>query len=176
MAEKRWRESSVAYIKPRADGQSDTWTQEAGKRGGQRLVEVAQVAPPPEVARALKLDTDEQAYVRRRAILLDSEVIELADSYYPAAVAQGTALAEMKKIKGGAPTLLAELGYRARQVTEDLELREAAPSERTALALPEGASILQLLRTTQAEDGKPFEVSLMLMKAPRRFRYEIEVD
>ncbi|KAB1979476.1 UTRA domain-containing protein [Streptomyces triticiradicis] len=176
MAEKQRRNDSLAYVSPREEGQADAWTEEAQQRGGQRLTEVAEVVPPPDVAAALSLERDAKAAVRRRVILLDGEAIELADSYYPLKIARGTALLEPKKIKGGAPTLLAELGYSPRHVTEDLELREPAPLERAALALPAGSNVLTLLRTTTTEDGSPFEVQFMVMKAPRRLHYEIEVD
>ncbi|MEV5347160.1 UTRA domain-containing protein [Streptomyces achromogenes] len=176
MAENRRQSDSLAYVTARGDGQPDAWTQEAGPRGGQRLTEVAEVIPPQDVAAALRLAPGESAIVRRRSILLDGEVIELADSYYPAAIARGTPLAEQRKIKGGAPTILAELGHRPRHVVEDLELRQATEFERETLALPQGATILALLRTTSTEDGSPFEVQFMVMKAPRRLHYEIEVD
>lgn len=176
MAENRRQSDSLAYVTPRSEGQSDPWTEETKRRGGQRLAEVGEVVPPEAVADALRLSPGETAAVRRRVILLDDEPIELADSYYPLAVARGTALAEKRKIKGGAPTLLADRGYRASRVTEDLEFREADDAERAALALPEGSTILTLLRTTQSDDGNPFEVQLMVMKAPRRLHYEIEVD
>jgi DNA-binding GntR family transcriptional regulator len=176
MADIRRQSDSIAYVTPRSHGQSDAWSNEAPRRGGQRLTEVAEVDPPQEVAAALHLAPGEKAAVRRRVILLDDDAIELADSYYPLSIARGTALIEKRKIKGGAPTLLAELGYQPRHVSEDLEFREADDFERGALDLPEGASILTLLRTTFTEDGSPFEVQLMVMKAPRRLHYEIEVD
>ncbi|MDX3230584.1 UTRA domain-containing protein [Streptomyces sp. ME19-01-6] len=176
MADNRRQSDSLAYVTPRTNRQSDAWSDESQQRGGQRLADVAEVDPPQEVAAALRLSPGERVAVRRRVILLDGYAIELADSYYPLSVAQGTALSEKRKIKGGAPTLLADLGYRARHVSEDLEFRDADEFERAALALPEGASVLTLLRTTSAEDGSPFEVQLMVMKAPRRLHYEIEVD
>jgi GntR family transcriptional regulator len=176
MADMQRQSDSLSYVKPRSDGQADAWTEEARRRGGQKLLDVAEVTPPPEVAARLQLSPGEKAAVRRRAILLDDDVIELADSYYPAAIARGTALLEKRKIKGGAPTLLAELGFRPRHVSEDIEFRAAIEAECAALTLPEGASVLTLLRTTSTEDGSPFEVQLMVMKAPRRLHYEIEVD
>lgn len=175
MADIRRQSDSLAYVTAR-NGQVDAWTEETKQRGGQRLTEVAEVEPPREVAAALGLDPGEKAAVRRRVILLDGDAIELADSYYPLPLARGTALTEKRKIKGGAPTLLAQLGYRARQVSEDLEFRPANECERVGLALPEGACVLTLLRTTANEDGSPFEVQFMVMKAPRRLHYEIEVD
>lgn len=176
MAEKRRQSDSLAYITPRSGGQSDPWTEESKQRGGQQLAEVGEVTPPAAVAAALRLSPGEMAAVRRRVILLDDEPIELADSYYPLEIARGTELTEKRKIKGGAPTLLAERGYRASHVTEDLEFREADNAERAALGLPDGSAVLTLLRTTQSSDGNPFEVQLMVMKAPRRLHYEIEVD
>ncbi|MCQ8831804.1 UTRA domain-containing protein [Streptomyces malaysiensis] len=176
MADMQRQSDSLAYITPRSDGQADTWSEEARHRGGQRLTDVAEVIPSNEVASALRLSPGEKAAVRRRAILLDGDVIELADSYYPLSIARGTALAEKRKIKGGAPTLLAKLGFQPHHVTEDLEFRVADELERAALALPEGASVLTLLRITSAEDGSPHEVQFMVMKAPRRLHYEIEVD
>jgi DNA-binding GntR family transcriptional regulator len=167
MAENQRADDSLAYVRPREQGQADAWTEEAQHRGGQRLTEVAEVEPPLEVAAALSLDAGEKVAVRRRVILLDGDPLEIA---------RGTALLEKKKIKGGTPTLLAELGYAPRHVTEDLELREPAALEQAALSLPDGSSVLTLLRTTKTEDGSPYEVQLMVMKAPRRLHYEIEVD
>jgi DNA-binding GntR family transcriptional regulator len=175
MAENERRNDSLAYVTPREHGQSDAWTAEAQHRGGQHLAEVAEVTPPPEVAAALSLPANGKAAARRRVILLDGEAIELADSYYPLEIARGTALLEKKKIKGGAPTLLAELGYRAAHASEDLEFREADDLECAALNLHEGSTVLTLLRVTTTEDGSPFEVQFMVMKAPRRLHYEIEV-
>lgn len=175
MADMQRPHDSLAYIKPRDAGETDAWSEEARQRGGQRLAEVAEVIPPREVGNALRLSPGEKASVRRRIILLDGDVIELADSYYPLSIARGTALAQKRKIKGGAPTLLAELGYQPRHVAEDLEFRLANEFELAALTLPDGASVLTLLRTTSTEDGSPFEVQLMVMKAPRRLHYEIEV-
>lgn len=176
MADKQRQSDSLAYVAPQENGQADAWTKEAGRRGGQQLIEVAEVVPPAPVAAALRLSPGEPAIVRRRAISLDGDVIELADSYYPPAIALGTALAEKRKIKGGAPTLLAELGYRAHHVSEDLEFRAADTAELKTFSLPPGASVLSLLRTTITDDGSPFEVQHMVMKAPRRLHYEIEVD
>lgn len=175
MAEKQRTTDSLAYMTARSEGQADAWSEEVKQRGGQRLAEVAEVTPPQAVAEALGLPAGGKAIVRRRAILLDDDVIELADSYYPLPIARGTGLAEKRKIKGGAPTLLASLGHRAHHASEDLELSEADEFERDMLSLPKGANILRVLRTTSAEDGSPIEVQLMAMKAPRRLHYEIEV-
>ena len=176
MAEKHRSSDSLAYVEARSNGEADAWSQEVGARGGQILAEVAEVEPPAEVASQLGLPAGEKAVVRRRIILLDEAPVELADSYYPLTLARGTGLAEKRKIKGGAPTLLAQLGHSPRHVSEDLTFRAADSAEREELGLPSGASVLTLLRATRSAEGVCYEVQLMTMKAPRSLHYEIEVD
>lgn len=172
----KWTSTSSAYVLPRTSGQVDAWSEEAGARGSQRLAFVGEVEPPEVVREALGLDAEARATVRRRVMFVDNEPVELTDSYYPEPVAAGTALAEATKIKGGAPTLLAELGFTPDAVTEDLELRPATPEEAEVLHMESGVSVLTLMRTCRAADGEPYEVSLMVMRGPRRLRYEMKAD
>jgi GntR family transcriptional regulator len=175
-----WTSPSISYIKPREPGQSDAWTEEAaqaGKKGGQRLTEVTECVPPSTVATALGLAPNEPAVVRRRLILEDDQAIELTDSYYPTRIARGTALAEQRKIPGGAPTLLRALGHRPTEVSEDVSTREATPAERAELGLNETAWVLVLARTTIDQNGVPMEAMLMTMKADdRHLRYQMRVS
>lgn len=171
----KWTSISTPYLLPRAEGQSDVWTEAAPGRTSQRLIEVRETEPPATVAELLHLGANEAVVVRRRLILLDGQPVELANSYYPARIASGSPLARKAKIRGGAPTALAALGYRARRVVEDIEQRPATTAEAAALALAPGSAVLTLTRTVITENGTPYEASLMVMKAPRRLRYELEV-
>ena len=171
----KWSTSSADYLTPRAPGQSDSWTSAAPGRTAQRLTRTGKTEAPLAVAHALRIDSGAEVYIRERAIQLDGEVIEIASSYYPAAVAEGTALAEPGRIKGGAVSELARLGYEAAHVTEDVELRAASDGEAGALGVAAGVNIISLLRTTYAHSNTPFEASLMVMKGPRRLHYEMEV-
>lgn len=172
----KWTGVSKSYVTPQASGAADAWTQESAGSGGQRLSEVAEVTPPREVQAALGLAAGETVWVRRREVTLDGVVIELAHSYYPIALAAGTALTERKRIRGGAPTLLASLGYRSARVIEEIEARGATPAEAQALTMQPGAPVLELRRTNVTSAGKPYEAMVMVMKTPRVLRYEMEVD
>ncbi|MFK8844720.1 UTRA domain-containing protein [Streptomyces sp. Ac-502] len=173
----KWTGESLPYVTPRAPGEADAWTTESASRGGsQQLVAAGEAPPPPEVKRAFGLSTDEAAVVRRRVMRVNGAPVELTDSWYPLRVAAGTALAEPRKIRGGAPTLLAELGHVPHSVTEEVGIRVATDRESHQLDLSTGESVLTLLRVSKASDGNPIEVSLMVMKGPRQIRYEIEVD
>lgn len=174
-----WTCSSVPYLSPRGAGQADAWSEEtaqAGRVGTQSLRHVGESAPPVEVAEALNLAPDEVAVLRSRLILLDGQPIELADSWYPASIARSTPLAEERKIKGGAVTLLAEMGYAAHEAREDISVRAANDGEARVLNIQEGDPLIVLFRATLNSDGIPFEVSTMRMVAAgRHLRYRLTV-
>ncbi|MFI1813891.1 GntR family transcriptional regulator [Streptomyces sp. NPDC020422] len=171
-----WISETAPYLAPREPGQSDAWTEEAARRGhsgGQRLLQAGEVEAPDAVRSALRLSAGERVIVRSRLILLDDRPVELADSYYPAAIAGGTPLAEPRKVPGGAVTLLKELGYTGAEVVEDVSAALATTEERERLDLPEGSAVLHLLRLTLTADGTPMEASLMTMPASRHLTYRL---
>ncbi|MGW3308337.1 UTRA domain-containing protein [Streptomyces sp. NPDC001073] len=169
-----WVGEAQPYLAPRAPGQADAWTSEAatrGRKGGQRLLTVEEVDPPAAVRAFFDTEAGEKVVVRRRLVLLDGEPVELADSYYPAAIARGTALAEMSKIPGGAVTLLADLGFPpADEVDEDVAPKIAAPEEYEALRLPAESAVLVLTRFTRSTTGQPTEVAVMTMARHLHYR------
>lgn len=175
MSDSRWTSSSTAYVTPSG---GDTWAaeaQSAGQRGTQRLAEVAAVPAPAAVASALGIPEGSRVVVRRRVVLADDVPIELADSYYPHELAAGTALAEPKKIPGGAVTLLSELGYRAADVDEEVSARRPTSDEQAALRLADGEPVLVLTRRSATADGTPFEYTVMTMATrSRRLRYQMK--
>ena len=170
-----WVNPSEEYLAPRPEGSPDAWTGEALRRGGkgsQRIIEVAEVEPQQAVAEALRLGQSETVVVRRRVILLDDHPVELVDSYFPAAIARGTGLANQSKIPGGAVTLLAQLGYRAREIREDVMARMPTAAERELLVLGD-APVLILFRTVVSDTGAPMEVTVMTTPAAgRRYSYQ----
>lgn len=172
----KWTSSSTPYLRAQAPGEPDAWTQESAGRGTQRLVEVGPVVPPAAIRAALGLADGEMAVVRRRVISLDGTPVELADSYYPESVATDTALAAKAKVKGGAPTLLAELGHVPARVVEDVEARGATAEESAVLGVQAGQPVFALLRTSFSASGEPFEAALMVTRGPHGMRYEMRVD
>lgn len=174
-----WVTISTPYLTPRAEGQRDAWTDEAeqrGRSGTQVLREVTEVVPPDDVAGALRLTTGETAVLRRRTMFLDDQPVETVKSYFPSTVARGTALAESQKIRGGATTLLAALGFLAAEAREDITFKPATDEDAAELQLPAGVPVIVLTRTVYAADGTPFEASVMTMVAEgRRLRYQIKM-
>lgn len=102
------------YKQPAEPGETYRWLDEAGKQGAQAastLLDVEEVEPPADVAEALGLAKEEVAVLRAQVLSINGEPAELVRSYYPVAIARGTQITEMKKIKGGTPRLLADMGY-----------------------------------------------------------------
>lgn len=159
MTDAQWTGASAPYIHP---NQGDAWAAEAatqGRTGTQQILFAGQTDSPTEVATALGVQSGEAVILRRRIILLDGIPVELADSYWPLAVAGGTALAAPGKVKGGAPTLLAQLGYEPAEVAEVVRTRPATPDELKLLALTDpGEWVLTLRRTIKDRGGRPYEV------------------
>ncbi|YCK35206.1 UTRA domain-containing protein [Actinomadura sp. ATCC 39365] len=176
----RWIHASTPYLRPQAEGRSDAWTEEAAQQGGvgsTQLREVAQLEASPDVAADLGLDPGQSVVVRRRLVLLNDKAVELADSYYPVSIAQGTPLAQTGKIRGGAVTLLAELGYTAHSTIETIRARPATVEEARLLNLQPADWVLVLRRVIKDHRGVPFETSEMTMVAhDRELRYELQEE
>ncbi|MFF3019676.1 GntR family transcriptional regulator [Streptomyces sp. NPDC057939] len=169
----------MPYLTPRASGAGDAWAEEAraaGRRGGQRIVHAGEVPAPEAAAVLLGLTAGDPVVVRRRVIELDGEPTELTDTYYPVAIAAGTPLAGVAKIRGGAVTLLAALGHTGVRVVEDVTARMPSAGERELLRLGPGEPVLRLARTTHDAADRPIQADVMVMPAGRgRLRYEIRI-
>lgn len=124
--------------------------------------EVSEVRPPADVAAALDLDESGRAVLRRRVTLHDSEPVELCWSYYPADIAVGTPLADRKKIKGGAPQALADLGYPQREFTDRVSVRQPTTEELEALDLPADVPVIRQFRVIYSDGQRPVEASILV--------------
>ena len=130
------------------------------------LLDVATVTPPHDVAIALRLLSDDGTAVCRRRILRhDGVPVELSASYYPADLVAGTPLARPGKVRGGAPTVLADLGMPERAFTDRVSARQPTTEEVNLLELPDGVPILRQLRTVLTDGNRPVEVSVLVKGA-----------
>ncbi|MER6174456.1 UTRA domain-containing protein [Streptosporangium sp. NPDC001681] len=180
VADTGWVSVSAPYVRPRRPGESDPWAEEAAQQGHigtHQLRTVEEVHPPQVVAQVLGLDPGGTAIVRRRLVLLDGRPTELADSYYPMTIARDTPLAEARKIPGGAPTMLAELGYQPHSAEEGVIARPSTLPEQDLLDIRPEDWVLVLTRVLRTNDGAPIEVAVMTMIADgRELRYKMIIQ
>lgn len=127
-----------------------------------RLLEVAEVKPPAEIREAFGLSDDGTATMRRRLLLHKGEPVELSWSYYPSAIARGTSLAASRKIPGGAPRTLMDLGYPQREIIDRLSVRLPTTEEVEALELPHDVPVIRQFRIILSNDRMPVEASVLV--------------
>ena len=169
---------SSSYVAPTESG-NWAWGEEAaaqGMRGTQTMGKVREVPAPDMVADRLRIPEGGLVVLRSRTMLLDGDPVELVDSYYPADLALDTPLAQQKRIRGGSPAALAELGHAAVEYEERVRSRVPSPDEARSLGLVGGTPVLQIVRTLYDADDRPVEVCVMLLAADRvELRYRLPV-
>lgn len=157
--------SSDAYLAPST---ANAWSAEAAGLGGtgtQRLLDVRATEPTEDVRRGLGLGPGEQVVLRSRLIMLDGRPVEIATSYYPAVIVAGTPLAAAGKIRGGAVTALADLGFSATDVVERIAARLPTTEEADILQIAAHEPLLVLARTSHDPNGRAFEHAVNRMVA-----------
>jgi GntR family transcriptional regulator len=167
----------VSYLTAGPQGERMSWHAQMGDQGfeaTQEIIEVATVSAPAEVAERLQLPAGAPAVVRRRILRIDGTPVQLADSYYPAEIAEGTELERPGKMRGYTFAALERLGIEIDYFRDDLYLRMPTPREAQALHLGKGVPVVRLLRTTYTTGGTPAEVTDQVLAGDRYvLSYEI---
>lgn len=165
------------YKAPAPEGQAYSWLTAAesdGMRGRIELREVKHVQPAAFVRRGLELDDDITEVVRRVQVLyLDEEPCELVESFLPVSIAAGTLLAEKRKIRGGTPRLLEDLGYPTVRCVDRVSARWPTPEQAEALRSATRDPVLRTERVTYSTGDLPVQLDVM---AKAGLRYQLEYE
>lgn len=155
----------------RGEGEAwPTWAsvaREAGMAGTQDVTHVGAVSAPQQVANRLGVDDGAQVVVRKRVMFLDGVPVQLANSFYPRDLVEGTAVTESRKLPGGTQAALERLGVQFKDAQDEVRARVATPGEAAALHLTGGAVVLDTLRTTFDANDRPVEVQHCVLTAER---------
>ncbi|MDA0565260.1 GntR family transcriptional regulator [Streptomonospora sp. S1-112] len=125
------------------------------------LLQVAEVTPPPEVAKALEQAADDRVQLRKRLLRHAGHAVEVDWSYYPLSLARGTELAGPRRIREGAQRVLAEAGHPQRYHVDKVSARMPTPEEADLLSLP-NVPVLRQFRTVYTDADRPVEVSVLV--------------
>lgn len=153
---------------------------EQGQSPRQDITEVATVSAPADIAQKLDLDEGSPVVVRRRVFNANDVPVALTDSYYPAGLAQGTAIEQPARIKGGVHALIEDENGPIRRAIarseDDLVARMPTPDEARKLGLPPGMPVIRILRTVYDAGNRPLEVQDTVAVADKhQFRYEVDM-
>ncbi|MFD5182511.1 GntR family transcriptional regulator [Streptomyces sp. NPDC058372] len=155
----------ASYLAAGASGTPSRWLAESdddAPPAWSELLDVAERVPPADVRAVLGIGESDVAVCRRQLLLLGDEPAELVASYYPVALARGTSLAVRRKIRGGAPAVLADLGLPPRRSIDRVSARIPTQEEHQALHLPGSLPVLRTLRVALSADGVPVEATVMV--------------
>ncbi|MFB7776604.1 GntR family transcriptional regulator [Streptomyces bauhiniae] len=166
----------ASYMAPAPSGEPYRWLTEAAKLGARpdsSLLDVRETSAPADVAAALRITGDETVLLREQILTLDDEPVELVKSYYPMGIARGTAITEKRKIRGGTPALLAELGFPPRTSVDRVSARVPTQEQYRALRLPSDLPVLRTLRVVFSDAERPIEATVMV-KAGHLYELQYE--
>ena len=130
-----------------------------------QLIRFLGTAPAPEaVAERLGIKPGAGVHVRRRTTLIDGRPNQLADSYYPLALAAAVPVITQEDTgPGGGFARIEEAGYRLARIREEITVRMPTGPETAALQLPEGTPVAGLIRTVYDSQEQPIEVMLAVI-------------
>jgi GntR family transcriptional regulator len=106
--------------------------------------------------------------------------VALCDSYYSAAMAEGTALKKPRRIRGGALAVIEDpagpIDRQAARSVDELTSRMPTLPETDQLQLSPGVPVVRVLRTIYDSEGAPLEVQDSIAAADRHtYRYEVDM-
>jgi GntR family transcriptional regulator len=130
-------------------------------------VEVGPVAPPDEIVKRLQLQAGEQALIRRRRMYANGEPMQLATSYIPWSLAEGTQIAERDTGPGGIYSRLADIGHGPVRLTEDVSARMPTPEEADFLRLTPPQPVFFLIRAAFDGKDRPVETCEHILSGDR---------
>jgi GntR family transcriptional regulator len=138
-----------------------------GRKPEVQVLEIGRAKAPDEVAVWLQLAIGADVLVRRRRYLADGEPMELATSYIPWELAEGTAIAEGNTGPGGIYARLEERGHELKRFSEEVASRMPTSEEVRALVLEPGVPVFRLVRVAYDMNEQPVEACDTVMAADR---------
>lgn len=154
----------------------DVW--ESGRpiqSAGVAAVRVDELTAPDHVAQALGLNAEAHVVRRSRTYEIDGQPVQLATSYLPLDLVQGTVITQADTGPGGTYARLAELGHGPARFTEDVIVRPGTQAETDQLSLRLCESIIQITRTARDAEGRAVEINEMVLH-PQRYQLRYEFD
>lgn len=174
------RRAHDRYARRHRDAGRSPFRAEAEAQGRVARVEVTAVelVPAPAwVAERLALGGGERVVCRRERSLADEEPVQLADTYLPLAIAEGTSLVDEVPAPGGIHAALEELGHRLARIDEEVTARMPLPAEIDALVLAAGVPVIDLRHTSYDAAGTAVVVTHAILPGDRNaLTFELPVD
>lgn len=129
-----------------------------GRSSEVEVFRVGQDAAARDVAQRLRIKEGDAVLVRSRRYLSEGHPMEIATSYIPWDLADGTRMTEENPGPGGVYARIEESGHVLDHFEEEVSGRMPTPEEVQALRLAPGMPVLHLVRTAYDREGRAVEV------------------
>jgi GntR family transcriptional regulator len=142
-------------------------------------VDVYRVPALADVARLLAVEEGATVLARRREMYARDIPVQLATSYLPMDIAEGTLLAEADTGPGGMYSRLAELGFAPADFNESIRVRPPEDTEARFLLMDPDQRVLAIRRTAQTAEGRVIEVNDIVLPAHQwelNYKWRAEPD
>jgi GntR family transcriptional regulator len=138
----------------------------AGKVGRFEVLSIDRAQPPRDVAERLHVDGSSASVVRRENIFwADEDPVYRVTTYIPWVIAEGTGLLQdVVPHQYGIHGVLEDQGYPMARLHDSAVARMPTLAEKTALHLPAGVPVLDLLHISVRADSTPYEATRFVMR------------
>lgn len=156
-----------------ARGAFDSELRKRGHTTQTAVVQLGQVEAPKEAADALGLDQGAPVAIRKRHMFADDTPVQIATSYIPWTLAEGTAILNEDTGPGGTYSRLAEKGHGPKRFTEVIKTRTVTPEEAEFLKVDSEQQVFSILHTAWDAEGQPVEICFHVMPT---FQWELHYE
>jgi GntR family transcriptional regulator len=155
-------------------GARGAYEAELARAGLESVVDQPDVAPaavPDDIGQVLGLEPGAQALTRARRMYArkpgnpETYPVQLATSWIPADLAEGTPIEQMDTGPGGTYSRLADLGHAPAEFTETITLRLPDDAERDFLKMDAEQRVYLIRRVAREAAGRAVEVTDTVMPA-----------
>ncbi|MFE2170506.1 GntR family transcriptional regulator [Streptomyces sp. NPDC059447] len=157
-----------AVLRPGGDkGPWETAVAAVGLAGSVVPLTVERVPVPGDVAALLGLEPGQLVVRRPRHALIDGDVVQLQEAFYPTAVAAAAGLDEPGKAVGGVLAALIAGGLEPVSADEKVTARPPTKEEAAELGIGERVPVLCVERVVRDREGRVLEVLRVVGAADR---------
>jgi GntR family transcriptional regulator len=144
---------------------------ELGRVGSETLTVEELASAPAEVAELLGIGDGEAVVLRHRV----QEPPAIVDSWCILSDVEGTEVVSKERITRGLTQALKELGLESVRRIDKVTAGPCTQPEADALRIPAGSTVLRIVATELAKDGRPVEVRVRTLPADRHVLvYEVD--
>lgn len=173
------RDARSRYVQRAEGGAHGAFEAETKRAGGspRAEVEVTRGAAPADVAAILGEGTEAEVVIRQRRMFDGDRLVQLADTYIPASVAEAApAVAQLDTGEGGIISRMAEAGLAQTDVTEDVQQVPATADQADALGVHPGELLLLITHIGRTADGRSVEVTRHVLGRGWTLRYGVPLS